>query len=78
MLFLRNVIKFEIEPGVDLSYGERETVRDSGEFEITEFDIAGFNCTLLHRALHCMTGVFQAVSFLICLFLILLLSLFKL
>ena len=33
---------------MDLSKGERETVRDSGEFEITEFDIAGFNCITSH------------------------------
>ena len=38
--FLRNVfIKFEIA-GFDLSQGEKETVRDSGVFEITEFEIA--------------------------------------
>ena len=38
-MFLRNVLKFEIA-GVDLSLGERETVRDSEVFEITEFEIA--------------------------------------
>ena len=40
-MFLRNVVKFE----VDLSQGERESVGDSRVFEITEFEIARFNCT---------------------------------
>ena len=35
-------IKFEIA-GVDLSEGDSEIIRDSGVFEITEFDIAGYN-----------------------------------
>ena len=48
-MFLRNVLKFEIA-GLDLSLGERETVRDSEVFEITEFEIAGFNCMYFSRS----------------------------
>ena len=43
LVFLRNVIKFEIEPGLTIMqqrYRERGTFRDSGVFEMTEFEIA--------------------------------------